>query len=86
MSLRPYGNPETIERRYYFLRRDGRWRYIRDLKDEEMVDDKTGKVVKRPVEEKPVAETTPAEKPVVGKPAEEKPETADKEATKPATG
>ncbi len=91
LSLRPYGNPETIERRYYFLRRDGRWRYIRDLKDEEMVDDKTGKVVMRPVEQKPVAETPPSEKPVAEtppseKPADKSPETVEKKNPKPATG
>ncbi len=81
LSLRPYGDPEAIERRYYFLRRDGRWRYIRDLKDEEMVDDKTGKVVKRPVEEKPIAETPPAEEP-----ADKSPETVEKDTAEPATG
>ncbi|MDX1528100.1 MAG: hypothetical protein R3337_05695 [Gammaproteobacteria bacterium] len=91
LSLRPYGDPESIERRYYFLRRDGRWRYIRDLKDEEMVDDKTGKVVMRPVEQKPVAETPPSEKPVAEtppseKPADKSPETVEKNNPNPATG
>lgn len=45
LRLEPYGEPEALERRYYFLRRDGRWRYIRDLKKGEEIDQKTGKVL-----------------------------------------
>ncbi len=81
LSLRPYGEPDNIERRYYFLRRDGRWRYIRDLKDEEMVDQKTGQVVRKPVEKNPVVE-----KPAEEQPPAEKPETVKQEAAKPTTG
>jgi hypothetical protein len=47
LSLTPYGESDAIDRRYYFLRTDGRWRYIRDLKDEEEIDRNTGKVVKK---------------------------------------
>ena len=48
LSLKPYGEAEEIKRRYYFLRKDGRWRYIRDLKDEEQIDSTTGKVRRTP--------------------------------------
>jgi len=47
LRLTPYGEPDVIERRYYFLRTDGKWRYIRDLKDEEEIDRGTGKVVNK---------------------------------------
>jgi hypothetical protein len=46
LRLKPYGDSDAIERRYYFLRRDGKWRYIRDLKEDEQIDGNTGKVVK----------------------------------------
>lgn len=48
LSLKPYGDSDSIERRYYFLRKDGKWRYIRDLKEDEEIDPDTGKVVKKP--------------------------------------
>lgn len=49
LSLKPYGEPDAIERRYYFLRNDGRWRYIRDLKEDEEIDKNSGKVVKKAI-------------------------------------
>ncbi len=46
LRLKPYGDSDAIERRYYFLRKGGKWRYIRDLKEDEQIDGNTGKVVK----------------------------------------
>ncbi|MDH3317107.1 MAG: hypothetical protein OER43_15255 [Gammaproteobacteria bacterium] len=47
MRLEPYGESEVIERRYYFRRKDGRWRYIRDLNEGEEIDQSTGEIVKK---------------------------------------
>lgn len=47
MRLEPYGESEVIERRYYFRRKNGRWRYIRDLNEGEEVDQSTGEIVKK---------------------------------------
>ncbi len=52
LRLKPYGEPDSIQRRYYFLRTDGRWRYIRDLKESEEIDQTTGKVVKKTAKQK----------------------------------
>lgn len=45
LRLHFHGESEPVERRYYYRRENGEWRYIRDLEKNEKIDRETGEVI-----------------------------------------